>query len=63
MGHRAGPDHLDGAGAGEVLLEYAGIGKEYGGLTVLDEVKLTLPPQGLSGLCGPNGADKPKLGK
>jgi ABC-type branched-subunit amino acid transport system ATPase component len=53
MEHRAGHD---GAAAGEVLLECAGIGKEYGGLTVLDDVTLTLPPRGLFGLCGPNGA-------
>jgi len=44
-----------------VLLECAGIGKEYGGLTVLDDVTLTLPPQGLFGLCGPNGAGKSTL--
>ncbi len=44
-----------------MLLECAGIGKEYGGLTVLDEVTLTLPPKGLFGLCGPNGAGKSTL--
>jgi len=47
--------------ANQVLLECAGIGKEYGGLTVLDDVTLTLPPQGLFGLCGPNGAGKSTL--
>ena len=54
----AGPE---GAAPGHVLLECAGIGKEYGGLTVLDEVTLTLPPKGLFGLCGPNGAGKSTL--
>ena len=44
-----------------MLLECTGIGKEYGGLTVLDDVTLTLPPQGLFGLCGPNGAGKSTL--
>ena len=44
-----------------MLLECADIGKEYGGLTVLDEVTLTLPPKGLFGLCGPNGAGKSTL--
>jgi ABC-type sugar transport system ATPase subunit len=58
MEHQAGHD---GAAAGEVLLECAGIGKEYGGLTVLDDVTLTLPPRGLFGLCGPNGAGKSTL--
>ena len=58
MEHRAGPD---GTAPGQVLLECAGIGKEYGGLTVLDDVTLTLPPRGLFGLCGPNGAGKSTL--
>jgi len=59
MEHRAG---REGAAApGQVLLECADIGKEYGGLTVLDEVTLTLPPKGLFGLCGPNGAGKSTL--
>jgi branched-chain amino acid transport system permease protein len=44
-----------------VLLECAGLGKEYGGLTVLDDVSLTLPSRGLFGLCGPNGAGKSTL--
>ena len=58
MEHRVGSD---GPARGQVLLECAGIGKEYGGLTVLDEVSLTLPPRGLFGLCGPNGAGKSTL--
>jgi ABC-type sugar transport system ATPase subunit len=59
MEHQAGHDRA--AAGGEVLLECAGIGKEYGGLTVLDDVTLTLPPRGLFGLCGPNGAGKSTL--
>ena len=43
-------------------MECAGIGKEYGGLTVLDGVTMTLPARGLFGLCGPNGAGKPVTG-
>jgi branched-chain amino acid transport system permease protein len=53
MAHRAGHDGP--------LLECVGVGKEYGGLTVLDDVTLTLPPRGLFGLCGPNGAGKSTL--
>jgi branched-chain amino acid transport system permease protein len=49
----ADPDHT--------LLECAGLGKEYGGLTVLDDVTLALPARGLFGLCGPNGAGKSTL--
>lgn len=60
-------DQRDGASApltpapGDMLLEVRGIGKEYGGLTVLDDVSLSLPPRGLFGLCGPNGAGKSTL--
>ena len=46
---------------GATLLEVRGIGKEYGGLTVLDDVTLALPDRGLFGLCGPNGAGKTTL--
>ena len=56
--HRPGPGE---AAPGQALLECADISKEYGGLTVLDEVTLTLPPKGLFGLCGPNGAGKSTL--
>jgi branched-chain amino acid transport system ATP-binding protein len=48
-------------GARTALLECRGIGKEYGGLTVLDDVTITLPERGLFGLCGPNGAGKSTL--
>ena len=47
--------------AGVPLLECRAIGKEYGGLTVLDDVTLALPDRGLFGLCGPNGAGKTTL--
>jgi len=49
------------AGSGATLLECRSIGKEYGGLTVLDDVTLELPERGLFGLCGPNGAGKSTL--
>jgi len=49
------------AHAGVPLLECRAIGKEYGGLTVLDDVTLALPDRGLFGLCGPNGAGKTTL--
>jgi branched-chain amino acid transport system permease protein len=54
----------DGAGRGlegTPLLEVRGVGKEYGGLTVLDDVTIKLPERGLFGLCGPNGAGKTTL--
>jgi branched-chain amino acid transport system permease protein len=51
----------DAGGAGAALLEVRGIGKEYGGLTVLDDVTIRLPERGLFGLCGPNGAGKTTL--
>jgi branched-chain amino acid transport system permease protein len=43
------------------LLECRSVGKEYGGLTVLDDVSIALPARGLFGLCGPNGAGKSTL--
>jgi branched-chain amino acid transport system permease protein len=46
---------------GAPLLEVRGVGKEYGGLTVLDDVTIKLPERGLFGLCGPNGAGKTTL--
>ncbi|MBV9451667.1 MAG: ATP-binding cassette domain-containing protein [Streptosporangiaceae bacterium] len=51
----------DGAIGTLKLLECIGVGKEYGGLAVLDDVTLTLPGRGLFGLCGPNGAGKSTL--
>jgi len=45
----------------EVLLEVRGVFKEYGGLSVLHDISLTLPGRGLFGLCGPNGAGKSTL--
>jgi len=47
--------------AREPLLEVSGVGKEYGGLTVLSDIGLALPARGLFGLCGPNGAGKSTL--
>jgi branched-chain amino acid transport system permease protein len=43
------------------LLEVRSVFKEYGGLSVLHDVTLTLPERGLFGLCGPNGAGKTTL--
>ena len=59
--HVAAVDGVGGAASGVPLLECRGIGKEYGGLTVLDDVTLALPERGLFGLCGPNGAGKTTL--
>jgi len=64
-GARADGPRADGAradGAATVpLLECRAIGKEYGGLTVLDDVTIAVPKIGLFGLCGPNGAGKSTL--
>jgi branched-chain amino acid transport system permease protein len=43
------------------LLEVRSVFKEYGGLSVLDDITLSLPERGLFGLCGPNGAGKTTL--
>jgi len=55
------PGGPDEAVAATALLECKAVGKEYGGLTVLDDVSLALPRLGLFGLCGPNGAGKTTL--
>ncbi|HEY1698408.1 MAG TPA: branched-chain amino acid ABC transporter ATP-binding protein/permease [Trebonia sp.] len=58
----SGPGPAATASPGGVpLLEIDGVGKEYGGLTVLDDVSISLPVTGLFGLCGPNGAGKTTL--
>ncbi|MGH3201884.1 MAG: ABC transporter permease subunit [Streptosporangiaceae bacterium] len=56
MFHRAGGPEPE-----QPLLQCTDLGKEYGGLTVLDDVTLALPARGLFGLCGPNGAGKSTL--
>jgi branched-chain amino acid transport system permease protein len=43
------------------LLAITAVGKEYGGLSVLDDITIELPRLGLFGLCGPNGAGKSTL--
>jgi ABC-type branched-subunit amino acid transport system ATPase component/ABC-type branched-subunit amino acid transport system permease subunit len=48
-------------GGGTPLLEVRGVSKEYGGLSVLEDVTLALPERGLFALCGPNGAGKTTL--
>ena len=60
MSHSSGAGEAEGL-PGTFLLECRGIGKEYGGLTVLDDIALALPERGLFGLCGPNGAGKTTL--
>jgi branched-chain amino acid transport system permease protein len=51
----------DEAAASTTLLEVRGVAKEYGGLSVLRDIDLTLPQRGIFGLCGPNGAGKTTL--
>jgi branched-chain amino acid transport system ATP-binding protein len=43
------------------MLSLTGIGKNFGGLVVLDNVNLTIPSRGIFGLIGPNGAGKTTL--
>jgi branched-chain amino acid transport system permease protein len=57
----AGASGADAAAGTVPLLECRAIGKEYGGLSVLDDVTIALPRLGLFGLCGPNGAGKTTL--
>jgi len=52
---------VEGRLAGGALLEVSGVNKEYGGLSVLEDVSLSLPERGLFALCGPNGAGKSTL--
>jgi branched-chain amino acid transport system permease protein len=63
QGHGAGDPTAAASSTGttSALLTVAKVGKEYGGLTVLHDVSLTLPARGLFGLCGPNGAGKSTL--
>ncbi len=56
----AGTRDGDG-GSQSALLEVRSVFKEYGGLSVLEDVSLTLPERGLFALCGPNGAGKSTL--
>jgi ABC-type branched-subunit amino acid transport system ATPase component len=51
----------DGAARDATLLEVRGVFKEYGGLSVLHDVTISLPGRGLFALCGPNGAGKTTL--
>jgi branched-chain amino acid transport system permease protein len=59
-----GPAHAGRFGGGEpqtALLEIRSVFKEYGGLSVLEDITLALPDRGLFALCGPNGAGKSTL--
>ena len=57
----AGGDGRFGGGSQTALLEVRSVFKEYGGLSVLEDVTLALPEHGLFALCGPNGAGKSTL--
>jgi branched-chain amino acid transport system permease protein len=57
----AGDGHVAGEPREAALLEVRSVFKEYGGLSVLEDVSLTLPERGLFALCGPNGAGKSTL--
>jgi ABC-type branched-subunit amino acid transport system ATPase component/ABC-type branched-subunit amino acid transport system permease subunit len=61
MPRPAGQQPDSASGDDRWLLECAGVSKDYGGLRVLDSVRLELPARGLFGLCGPNGAGKSTL--
>ena len=52
---------LDARSLDAPLLEVRAVSKEYGGLSVLQDVSLSLPERGLFALCGPNGAGKTTL--
>jgi branched-chain amino acid transport system ATP-binding protein len=40
------------------MLRFSSVSKNFGGLQVLQDVSLTIPPRGIFGLIGPNGAGK-----
>lgn len=44
-----------------MILSIESLSKAYGGLRVVDDVSLTVPPGGLVGVIGPNGAGKSTL--
>lgn len=50
-----------GAAAGSAALSCEGVTKSYGGVRAVDSVSLSVPRQGLFGLCGFNGAGKSTL--
>jgi branched-chain amino acid transport system permease protein len=58
---RSGDGRIAGEAGEAALLEVRSVFKEYGGLSVLEDVSLALPERGLFALCGPNGAGKSTL--
>jgi ABC-type branched-subunit amino acid transport system ATPase component len=58
---QSGDGRIAGEAGEAALLEVRSVFKEYGGLSVLEDVSLTLPERGLFALCGPNGAGKSTL--
>jgi branched-chain amino acid transport system permease protein len=60
-GSRPAGDGRLGGESQTALLEIRSVFKEYGGLSVLEDISLTLPERGLFALCGPNGAGKSTL--
>jgi ABC-type branched-subunit amino acid transport system ATPase component/ABC-type branched-subunit amino acid transport system permease subunit len=56
-----GDGRITGEAGEAALLEVRSVFKEYGGLSVLEDVSLALPERGLFALCGPNGAGKSTL--
>jgi branched-chain amino acid transport system permease protein len=64
VGARIGPadtGRFGGDDSQQALLEIRSVFKEYGGLSVLEDITLALPDRGLFALCGPNGAGKSTL--
>jgi branched-chain amino acid transport system permease protein len=58
---RADAGRFGGDDSHQTLLEIRSVFKEYGGLSVLEDITLALPQRGLFALCGPNGAGKSTL--
>jgi ATP-binding cassette ChvD family protein len=46
---------------GSLVVEARGLGKEFGGRTLIDGLSFSLPPNGIVGVIGPNGVGKTTL--